>query len=181
MITKKVLIIFIIIIVILIGVYLLSLELASLTKPATPTVSTKVTSQISLPPVVTSLPINNQGNTDVNASQTKDDINEISKLYPYLPYEAKTTLSTGISVDIVIPAKEFQTTSWTLNVGTYGIDFSLPTSDPNYTKMKNSFRETVNDIFTWEQSHGVNPSKIVYIWGNGGKDQITAKSWISEP
>ena len=115
---------------------------------------------------------------DLGSQFTQTSIAEVQKLYPHLPYLKDYTLSTGLAVSIVIPAKDLQYNPWSLTVQIFGIDYELPPDDPEYQRMKTSFLEAANTVFEWIRSNGADPQKIIVSWGDKAFIQDQAEEWL---
>lgn len=118
---------------------------------------------------------------DLESPVVQTSIAEIEKLYPYLPYLRDYQVSTGLTVSIVIPAKDLQGSPWTLLVQIFGIDYNVPSGSEEYERMKTSFLEAANSVFEWMRSNQVDPQKIFISWGDRALIQDRAEEWLTSP
>ncbi len=117
------------------------------------------------------------GGVNLEDPRISVSLQEIKKLSPYLPYT--TTLKTSVGpVSIVIPGPESQTTSWTLLINIFDIDYGIPPSDPEFPKTKKSFLESVKAVRTWITEKGADPEKIIFVWGDRELIQLRSEEWL---
>ncbi|MBI5122436.1 hypothetical protein HZA75_01105 [Candidatus Roizmanbacteria bacterium] len=116
---------------------------------------------------------------DLEAPLIKNSTREIQKLYRFLPLNQEVRLSTGLTVSIVIPAKDLQSNPWTLTVQIFGIDYEIPQSDSSYPLMKNSFQEATRVVFNWIKNNNANPQSIIISWGDKQFIQDRAEEWVN--
>ena len=115
---------------------------------------------------------------DIESEFIKTSTAEVQKLYPALPYLRDYNVSTGLTVSIVIPAKDLQENTWSLTVQVFGIDYQVPENSQDYQIMKASFREAANAVFEWMKSNGVNPQKTIIRWGDKAFIKQQAEEWL---
>ena len=115
---------------------------------------------------------------DLEAPLVLNSMNEIKKIYPFLPYEATIKISESQSLDVVIPDKASQINPWTLQINIYGLDYGLSSEDVQYTVTKNAFITTVNALHKWLQEKGVDSKKIMIIWGEQEYIQNKSQEWL---
>lgn len=164
--------------------------IVNITRPTTQTktspLPTPVQTNVHLakPPSILSVPTvpyQQGGGVDKNSPLIQQSENEIKKLTPFLPYNKSFTLSTGIRVDIVIPQETLQQAPWTLTVNMEGIIYTVsPQNSTLYTKAEISFKEAASHVFDWIRSHGADPNKIIFVWGNSATDQAQAEQWLNQ-
>lgn len=118
---------------------------------------------------------------DIESKQARDSIAEIQKLSRFLPYTQDLSLSTGLKVSIVIPPAALQDNLWTLTVQIFGVDYGIPASDPDYSRMKSSFKEAASIVFLWMKGKGVDPGKMIISWGDKAFIQKRTQEWIIAP
>lgn len=130
--------------------------------------------------VLPTIPTDQGGGIDVNSQAVITSEQEIEKLSSALPYNNDVTLSTGLTVSIVIPAREDQDQNLPLLVQIFGINYDTSPDQSDYGLMKNSFREAANDVFDWIKSQGADPSKIYIRWGDRAFIENLAQQWLKE-
>lgn len=118
------------------------------------------------------------GGIDIESKVASDSAAEILKLQTFLPYLRTFRLTTGLEIDVLINEQALQDNPWSLSIELYGIDYQTPTSDKNYTLMKNSFREAAAGVFSFIESNGINPKKIIFTWGDREFIQSRAEEWL---
>src|SRR5262249_15067583 len=116
---------------------------------------------------------------NLQSPQVIASMDEIVKLYPYLPYQKDLTTKNSVQVSIIIPSKEGQDNNHTLLINVEGIVFQAPDTSPQYPVMKAAFIEVANDTLSWIKSKGADPSKILIKWGDRKFIQDRAAQWLS--
>lgn len=136
-----------------------------------------------VPPIIRnapSLPPEQGGGIDENSSLVQGSINEIQKLYPYLPYSKEFVSSTGVEVSILIPRQSLQSNSWTLTAQVFGINYNTSPDQPDYETMRAAFIEASSKVFKWVEQNGADPRKIIYVWGDKKFIQDQTIKWLRE-
>jgi len=128
-------------------------------------------------PIPTYTPDKGRG-VDIEAPLVANSLQEIKKLEPFLPYEQTLSLEAGQEVYISIPDKTLQPNPWTLTVYIIGFDYHLVKTDPQYASAKKLFVGAATSITQWIQSKGVDPKKIMIIWGDTGLIQNKSQEWL---
>ena len=114
---------------------------------------------------------------DLEAPIVASSIQEIKKLYPFLPYE-NVIKNPNTEITIIIPDTTSQTNPWTLEVDIFGLDYRLLKEDPEYSTMKSLFLSTVASINKWIEEKGADPKKIMIIWGDKEYIQNKSQEWM---
>lgn len=120
------------------------------------------------------------GGVDIDSPLVASSAAEIQKLAQDLPYSQDYTLSSGVDVSVLIPGIENQSTSWTLGVDIFGINYNTSRGQEDYEIMRVSFREAVSNIFSWIRSKQADPTKIIFTWGDREYIRRTAEEWLKE-
>ncbi len=126
------------------------------------------------------VPPDQGGGIDENSPLVQISISEIQKIYQQLPYSNNFVSSSGVEVSILIPRQEFQTNRWALTAQVFGINYNTSPDQPDYESMRGSFKEAAGQIFVWTQQNGVDPNKIIFIWGDKKYIQDQAVKWLNE-
>lgn len=130
---------------------------------------------------IPSLPPEKGVGVDTQAKSVKDSEAEINKIYSFLPYQNNLTLTTGVKVEILIPSKEFQDIPWVLRASINGIVYNAADpSNPDYTLMKNSFREASSIVLSFLKEKGVDTSKVYISWGDREFIQTASERWLKD-
>ena len=79
---------------------------------------------------------------------------------------------------VIISDKTSQTNIWTLEVDVFGLDYRLSQEDSEYALMKKSFQLAVASINKWIKEKGVDPQKIMIIWGDKEYIQNKSQEWM---
>lgn len=138
--------------------------------------------QVIKPPSTDELPYkptDQGGGLDLNAPVVQESKAGVQKLNTYLPYQTELDLSTGIKASVVIPGQQFQTDNWTLTVQIFGIDYQVSEGDKDYEVMRKSFLEASSSVFEWIKDKGVDPEKLIIIWGDRAFIQESAEKWLN--
>lgn len=117
---------------------------------------------------------------DVTAPAVEVSKREIRKLSLYLPYVEDYTLSTGEEVTVTIPARQFQDASWVLDIDISGLNYHSRPSDPDYDRMKASFKEAAARVLNWIKENGADPRVMYISWGDRKYVQDRAEEWLLE-
>ncbi len=117
---------------------------------------------------------------DTDSLLVKTSENEIAKLASQLPYSTDFTTQTGIPVSILINPLDKQDNPWTLYVQIYGVDYNVPneSSNENYKRNKDAFRQASQLAFDWIKSKGLNPDRIIIQWGDRRFVEDKAQEWL---
>lgn len=115
---------------------------------------------------------------DLEAPLVANSLQEIQKIYPFLPYETTITTPSNREVTLVIPDKISQTNQWTLQIYIFDLDYQLKKEDPEYVVMQNSFRYAVTALNKWIEEKGADPKKIMFIWGDTEFIQNKSQEWL---
>lgn len=126
------------------------------------------------------IPENRGGGIDVRSEAVRRSTAEIRKLTSSLPYQQSLNLSTNKTVEILIPSQNLQLNAWTLTVQIFDLDYQIPENDPDYNLAKASFIEAANSIFSWMESKGADPNKMIIVWGDRAFIQERAEQWLSQ-
>lgn len=148
-----------------------------------PSIDQQIQEKLIVPKDITqapSLPPEKGLGIDTKSDPIKDSVAEIEKLIPTLPLKEGVNLSTGLTVLVVIPDTSFQSNNWTLAVNISDLNLLADPKDPDYQKMRNSFRETAAYVFEWIRSKGADPTKIYFKWGDKAIIQERAEQWLKE-
>ncbi len=114
---------------------------------------------------------------DIESAPVKDSKEEIAKLNKALPFIKKITVN-GEQVTIRIPEASLQDYTWSLIVYLPDLDFQAPTETPNYISSKETFKAAAAEVYTWIRQQGVDPEKIIIVWGDDAFTQQRAKEWL---
>lgn len=138
----------------------------------------KRTTWVTLIPIPTLAPEKGQG-IDVSSSAVKNSLKEIRKLSPVrLPYIQKLALSTGQSVEVVIPPRNLEAYPWILTIQIFGLNYQTIAGEDDYEIMEKSFHEAARYVFDWMRDNGAEPTKILINWGDQAYIQETAEQWL---
>jgi len=116
---------------------------------------------------------------NLEAPQISSSINEIQKLYSYLPYIYTFKTTKNKEVSIIIPDKDSQINSWTLTINIFGLNYRSQKGNADYDLMKNSFTETVLFVKKWIEEKGVDFTKIMINWGEEEFIQNKSQEWLT--
>jgi hypothetical protein len=119
-----------------------------------------------------------QGGINPQSVQAQASQREIKKITRTLPFEKEVMTSKGIKTSIVIPSADLQDNTWSLYVQIFGIDYNVPESSNDYVIMKQAFRESAQEVFTWLQKNGVDLKSIIIVWGDRKFIQNRAEEWL---
>lgn len=130
----------------------------------------------------TSLSSENEGyGPRIDSPLIKSAIKEKKNLIPFLPFDKKSMLSTGVEVSIVVPSEKYQHNAWTTTIQIFGIDYDISVDDdPDYERTKESFLEASRIVFDWMKSHGVDHNQMIINWGDKAFIQERAEQWLGE-
>lgn len=129
-------------------------------------------------PIPTLTPDKGQG-IDLKSSVIQNSLKEIKKLSPgRLPYIKKLSLSTGQSVEVVIPPRNLEAYPWILTVQIFGLNYQTVAGEADYETMEKSFHEAARYVFNWMRDNGAEPTKILINWGDKAYIQETADQWL---
>lgn len=145
-----------------------------LSKKAPVTVTSKSFKTIETVPTLP--PAKGEG-VDVQSAPVQNSKVEIEKLQKALPF-IKTITVNGEEVTIRIPEATLQDYTWSLVVYMPEIDFQVPPTAPHYASTKETFKKAAAEVYTWIRDHGVDPEKIIIIWGDDEFSQKRAKEWL---
>jgi hypothetical protein len=153
---------------------ILILVSAALSRKAPVTVTSESFKTIETVPT---LPPAKGAGVDVQSAPVQNSKVEIEKLQKALPFIKKINVN-GEELTIRIPEASLQDYTWSLIVYIPELDFQVPTTAPHYASTKESFKAAAAEVYTWIRDHGVDPEKIIIIWGDDEFSQKRAKEWL---
>ena len=115
---------------------------------------------------------------DLKAPAISTSQQELTALFPHLPFVVDVTLSTDRKVSIVVPSRQYQDAPWKLTAQVFNIDYRIPISSKNYATEKAAFLESASYIFGWMKQHKVNPDNVIIKWGDEAYIQQRAEEWL---
>ncbi len=129
-----------------------------------------------LPPPIKLQPVVN-GKFDTNAPISQKSKASVELLKQHLPYKADFVSTTGDKITYTLYGKTID--PYTLYVDISNIDFLIPSTNPNYPKTIQDFRDTANHIFEYMKQYNANPSDVFISWGSQAYIQNNAELWLT--
>lgn len=116
---------------------------------------------------------------DLESQIVKDSEAQIEKLKTFLPYK-KTVQTEPFEVVLYIPTLELNTHRWMLSVDIVGPEYEVGKESASYDVNKESFLKGVNELYSFLQSHDVDPSSLFITWGGRAYIQEQAEEWLGK-